>query len=53
MNLEKLLITGAAGFLGSNLTLFAREKYEVIPTTLHPIEVEEYVMEILRLKPEV
>ncbi len=39
------MVTGAAGFLGSNVVWFAREKYEVLATTLNPIEVEGYEME--------
>jgi dTDP-4-dehydrorhamnose reductase len=45
--MEKLLITGAAGFLGSNVVWFARGKYNVIATSLHPIEMEGYTIEKL------
>ena len=45
--LEKILVTGAAGFLGSNIVWFSQNKYEVIATTLHPIEVKGYDIEKL------
>ncbi|MCW3975197.1 MAG: SDR family oxidoreductase [Candidatus Bathyarchaeota archaeon] len=45
--MEKILVTGAAGFLGSNIVWFAQKKYEVIATTLNPIEVKGYEIEKL------
>lgn len=40
-----MLVTGAAGFLGSNVVWFAQEKYEVIATSLNPVKVEGYEIE--------
>jgi len=36
--MERVLVTGATGFVGSNLVKAAEDKYEVIPTSLHPFD---------------
>lgn len=36
--MESVLITGASGFLGSNVAHIAKDRYEVISTDLYPIE---------------
>ena len=45
--MRKLLVTGSSGFLGSNVAWFARDRYEVVATSLHQIELEDYLVEKL------
>ena len=38
MSMERVLVTGATGFVGSNLVKAAEGKYEVVPTSHHPFD---------------
>lgn len=45
--MRKLLVTGCCGFLGSNVIWSARERYDFVATSLHPIELEDFHVEKL------